>query len=355
MPTNVVNIPYGVKNPYQNMMYMSCEPEFALSKMRNPDVNSFGRSEFQSENGIVHIHWDDRLFPASAESGSQPDQGFLRTRDALKQFRANGGRIIWTIHNRFAHSQTSENDGLKAVREQLVKLVDLIHVHTPHAKRYMIEEFGADSDRIRLIPHPSYLGVYEPEDTTLNRPMALRDTSRFLTFGAMRGNRELDRLEFAARKLANRGFDFRLAVIGRTVRANRRLLRQMNANPYVTVTPERIPDSQIPGVFSAANAYVLPSTRTFTSGTAMLAQSFGLPIIGPDIEPHRQTTPSECHDLLYPIGNPRGLIRMLMRVMDMSDEELGEKRRACFEFSKERHPKLISRSLAQVLTELNSG
>lgn len=352
MPTNVVNIPYGVKNPYQNMMYMSCGPEFALSTMRNSDVNSVGQSEFQSENGIVHIHWDDRLFRAAGEEGLQPDQSFLNTRDALRRFQDNGGRILWTIHNRFAHSQASDNDGLKAVRQHLVNLVDLVHVHTPHAKRYMIEEYGADPDTIRLIPHPSYLGVYESEDTTLNRSMASRDTTRFLTFGAMRGNRELDRLEFAARKLTKRGYDFRLSVIGRTVRANRRLIRRMQSNPNVTVVPERIPDSEIPAVFAAAHTYVLPSTTTFTSGTAMLAQSFGLPIIGPDIEPHRHTTPDDCHDLLYPTDSPRGLIRMLMRVMDMSDEELGQKRKACLDFSAKRHPSLISESLKHTLLEL---
>lgn len=353
MSTNVVNIPYGTKNPYQDMMYSACAPEFILCGQRPVLFSEFARPEFQAENGIIHVHWDDRLFgnPENEEDNAV----FSVAYDRLQKFKANGGQLIWTIHNKSAHAAAEQSEIFRENRRQLAQLVDLIHVHTPDARHYMISECGANSDKLRLIPHPSYLGVYEPAEQTLTRPLVPRKVTQFLTFGAMRGNRELDRLQQASQKLTNRGYEFHLSVVGRVFRSGRRLARRMQQNLNNTVVTDRIPDEDVARVFSQSHAYVLPSTTTFTSGTAMLAQSFGLPIIGPDIDAHKQTTPEACHDLLYPTRNPRGLIRMLMRVIEMRDEELLEKRNACFEFAQQRHPQRISRLLAGALAELEDG
>ncbi|WP_109312894.1 glycosyltransferase family 4 protein [Ruegeria sp. AU67] len=353
MPINVVNIPYGNKNPYQSMMYSACMPEFSLTPSRGAPLTNFARADFQPDQGIIHIHWDDRLFPEPETEDQAPI--FNSAREGLRRYRANGGRVIWTIHNQFAHSKGSETEYFRQTRRELAQIADVIHVHTRHARQHMIDEYDANPKKLRLIPHPSYLGVYEPTDQTLNRPLAPRVQTRFLVFGAMRGNRELDRLQLAAKKLASRGYDFQLSVVGRVFRSGQKLARQMDANPNVSVVAGRVPNDEVPVFFSQAHAYLLPSTTTFTSGTAMLAQSFGLPIIGPDIDPHKQTTPEECHNLLYPAQHPRGLIRMMRNLIQMSDEELEEKRRACFKFASERNPKRISNELKHALQELNSN
>ncbi|WP_170467102.1 glycosyltransferase family 4 protein [Ruegeria arenilitoris] len=351
MPTKVVNISFSNQNPYQRMMYSACRPEYELVPARNEDILRFAEPEFQAEHKIAHLHWDDRLFRASRKRGESQHTVFLNGRDSLIRFKDAGGRIIWTIHNRHAHAKGAQSDNFGDYRLQLAELADLIHVHTPNAEQHMIEEYGVDPDKIRLIPHPSYLGVYEPSDRTLNRRMAPRDVTRFLTFGAMRGNREIDRVEHATKKLTTRGYAFHFSVVGRVFSGGRRIARRMQANPNVSVVPERIMDSDIPQVFSTAHVYVLPSTTTFTSGTAMLAQAFGLPIIAPDIESHRQTTPEACHDLLYSTENPRALIRMMQHVMKLPDEELAKKRKACFDFAIEREPAHLSKELKSALSE----
>ncbi len=349
MPTNVANIPFGTKNPYQKMMYSACGPEFNLTTSKNVEFSEFAHPDFQEENRILHLHWDDRLF---RESGEDDALKFQQVRAHLDRFKQNGGRLIWTIHNQQAHSHGDANDLFSENRRALTKMADLIHVHTPHAWAYMISEYGAESEKLRLIPHPSYLGVYEHAEVSMARPLAPRQITRFLTFGAMRGNRELERLHLAARKLTNRGHAFHVSIAGRVFRKGRRLARRLDGIANVSVIADRIPDSEIPQLFSQAHVYVLPSTTTFTSGTAMLAQTFGLPIIGPDIEAHKQTTPEACHDLLYPAQNPRGLIRMMMRMMEMSDAELNEKRLACFEFAVQRDPMRVSGLLKNALSEL---
>ncbi|MBO9411538.1 MULTISPECIES: glycosyltransferase family 4 protein [unclassified Ruegeria] len=350
MQTKVANFPYGTKNPYQDMMYSACSPEFTLSAPREVSFAQFANPDFRAAHGIIHLHWDDRLFRIVESDDTSPL--FQEVKRGLERYRENGGRLIWTIHNQAAHSQTELTDNFRQIRQQLTQMSDLIHVHTPHAARHMISEYGADSEKIRLIPHPSYLGVYEPTEVTLNRSAPANQPIRFLAFGAMRGNRDLDKLHEAARKLTNRGHSFELSVVGKVFRSGRRLMRRMQVNPNVTVISDRVPDDEIPTIFSQSHVYTLPSMNTFTSGTAMLAQTFGLPIIGPDIDPHKHTTPEACHDLLYPAQNPRGLIRTMMRVMEMSKDELNEKRQACLQFAVARQPAHISGQLKQALAEL---
>lgn len=350
MPINVVNIPYGNKNPYQNMLYSACKPEFCLIASRSAPLSAFAKADFQPDQSIIHIHWDDRLFPTPETEEQASD--FRATCDGMRQYQANGGRLIWTIHNQFAHSEGFKTDYFRNIRQELADIVDLVHVHTPHARQHMIDDYGTDPEKLRLIPHPSYLGVYEPAEQTLKRPLPLRERTHFLSFGTMRGSRELGRLGDAAKKLTSRGHDFQVSVVGRVYPSGRRLMRRLRSNRNTTVMPERIPDSEIAQVFANAHAYMLPSTTTFTSGTAMLAQTFGLPIIGPDIDAHKHITPEACHDLLYPAQNPRGLIRMMMRVLSMSDEELAKKRQACLDFAVERSPHRISGDLKRALSEL---
>ncbi|WP_171208966.1 MULTISPECIES: glycosyltransferase family 4 protein [unclassified Ruegeria] len=352
MPTKALNIPYGTKNPYQNMMYSACGPAFSLAAMNPIDFSVFAEPEFQAEHGIIHIQWDDRLFPVSSETGNNPN--FAKAVDGLNQFKENGGKIIWTIHNRAAHATPEGSEAFHAMRRKLSELVHLIHVHTAHARAHMITNYATPPEKIRVIPHPSYLGVYESAATTLARPLSNRDQTRFLTFGTMRGNRELDKLHVAAAKLTHRGYDFHLSVVGRVFRSGRRMARRLAAIPNVQVIDRRVEDDEIPQLFSQAHAYVLPSTQTFTSGTAMLAQTYGLPLIAPDIEPHQQTIPDDCRDLLYPAQNDRGLIRMMRRVMQMSDLELNQKRKICFDFAQMRKPVHMSELLTTALEDLQN-
>ncbi|WP_051927649.1 glycosyltransferase family 4 protein [Ruegeria halocynthiae] len=352
IPTKIVNVPYGVQNPYQNMMYSACKPEFILTSGKKMSFTEFAAPAFQTEHGCVHIHWDDRLFSLGDHATEDQKILFQQATESLRQYKINGGRILWTIHNRHAHSGTGVSESFREGRRQLAELVDIIHVHTPHAMQHMIDTYQADPEKMRLIPHPSYLGVYEDTLTTLDRAFPTRDKTRFLTFGTMRGSRELDKLHVAAAKLSRRDYDFHVHVAGKVFPASRRVIRGLQNIDAVTVTGTRIPNEDIPKVFAQAHAYILPSTQTFTSGTAMLALSFGLPIIAPDTAAHRGTTPESCHDLLYQPHHTKGLIRMIRHVIQMTDEELSERRQACFDFAQARAPHVISGQLKRVFEDM---
>jgi glycosyltransferase involved in cell wall biosynthesis len=67
-----------------------------------------------------------------------------------------------------------------------------------------------------------------------------------------------------------------------------------------------VPDSEVPVYFSAADLVVLPFSATLTSGSLLLAMSYGKPVIAPRFETIAETL-GAAGDLLYDPEDPRGL------------------------------------------------
>lgn len=306
-----------------------------LGHLSDPDVT------------ILHLHWDDRLF------GKNPDQfAEAESRESIitqiSAFQARGGRVVWTVHNREPHKITNL-DGFKAGREALCDIADVIHVHAPHAKDHLIEAYGTQPDKIHVVPHPSYLGEYEPEETTLNRNLPKTDCRCFLFFGMFRGSKGIHKIRETAGKLTKRQVPYHLKMYGKAFASQARLLRLLEANPNVDLRTDRIPDEYLAEIFGSAQVFLAPYDTLFTSGSVMLALTFGLPIIGPNIRELRETTPDACHHLFYDPASPRGLIKSMLQFTDMTDAALSDIRQACLNFAQERSPHLASRDFRKLL------
>jgi glycosyltransferase involved in cell wall biosynthesis len=136
---------------------------------------------------------------------------------------------------------------------------------------------------------------------------------------------------------------------GKAFSSQARMLRFLEANANVDLRTDRIPDEEIPDIFGASHVFLAPYQSLFTSGSVMLALTFGLPIIGPNIRELRETTPEDCHHLLYDPASPRGLIRSMLDFVAMSDSDLRTARKACSAFAKDRSPTKIGAEMANLL------
>jgi beta-1,4-mannosyltransferase len=349
----VVNVPVAKGNPYQGLLYSDTASPFAFQSGAKDGFEALATNAALDDGPrLLHLHWDDRLF-ARTKDIEQNRAASAQALENLATFKAHGGRILWTVHNRNPHRARDLN-GFADTRRAISDISDLIHVHAPHAATYLQQAFGTDPAKIRVIPHPSYLGAYEEAETTLNRPLAEIDPMTFLFFGMFRGNKGVSALHGAVRKLALHDRKFTLRLYGKAFASQARLLRRIGWVNNIDLRTNRIPDTEIPEIFGSSHVFVAPYSELFTSGTIMLAQTFGLPVIGPDIEEMRQTVPEECYDLLYSPDAPRGLIRKLSEVIDMDAATLQPYRTACLDFARERAPVQISGQIAQALTEIHS-
>ncbi len=346
-PVQVLNVPTAGGNPYQrNLMYRCAADKVAFVGGGKGALLSLDAAE----HPVTHLHWDDRIFGRDADAEKNAEL-LHKAKQSIDSYRAQGGRLVWTIHNARPHKVISL-DGFLEARQSLVKRADAIHVHAPHARDHMISEYGADPSRIHVISHPSYLGSYEPQEITLARPMPDRSPTTFLFFGMFRGEKGAERIRDAAAKLTKRDYDYRLNMYGKAFGSQRRLLRRLGWNRNISLRTDRIPDEEIPEIFSNAHFFLAPYSELFSSGTVSLALSFGLPIIGPALREMKEITPPELHEAtLYDPSLPRGLIRAMIRSLKMETAEYQRLRQACLNHAQTHAPEVISPKLMNILLD----
>lgn len=329
-------LPSAPGNPYQSMMYAAVA--------RHHDIiyaGPGGLSQLEdSAIGILHLHWDDRLFGRSRDPAAEAAT-LAAARASITGFQARGGRVIWTVHNREPHKIT-DLKAFETGRQMIVDLADAIHVHAPHARDHIVSAYGADPAKLHILPHPSYLAAYEPAETTLNRPFPEASVRQFLFFGMFRGQKGVHRIRDVAGKLTKRQVPYHLKMYGKAFGSQARMLRILGSNPNIDLRTDRIPDTEIPQIFASSQVFLAPYDSLFTSGSIMLALTFGLPVIGPDLRELRETTPEACHPLFYDPAAPRGLIRAMRRYIEMDDTDLATLRQACLDFAQDRTPHKIS-------------
>lgn len=346
-----MNLIYNHGNPYQKLMYSAADSPVRLEPAPKSAVGRVMESPESARARILHIHWDDRFFGRGAEEDANREEA-ARILDDLARYKDWGGRIVWTVHNRVAHART-DGETFAAARQKLADMADLVHVHTPHAASHVMEALNVAPERMVIVRHPSYLGAYEPAEATLAR-RATEGPTTFLHFGYIRSNKGADTVSWAAKTLSRRQVEgWRLHVVGRAFRPGLRIFRAIEDLPHVTIQLESAPNEEVAGIFGGAHFYLAPFRDLFTSGSVMLAQTFGLPVIAPDIEAVRQMTAPENRDLLYPDdGSPRRLLQRMSLVLAMSPEELAARRAACFDYALETAPERMSRALGRAMGAL---
>jgi beta-1,4-mannosyltransferase len=247
---------------------------------------------------------------------------------ALEAYQARGGRLVYTVHNLGQHE--GEGGAVEvAAMQRLLALADGVHVHAA----YMADEVrrmlaggsvgdrpqqglpagGSVGDRpqqgglassgrspteparpIAVIPHGHYIDAY-PNTVTrgdarraLCLPSTVDDSSlaighsfTLLFLGLLRPYKGLEELLPAFRSLANP--DAALLIAGRPRPSDyaARLAALAGNDPRVRWHPHFVPDADVQLWMNAADAVALPYRQITTSGAAMLAWSFGKPVIAP--------------------------------------------------------------------------
>ncbi len=268
--------PRWKENPYQRLLYRELG-KHGVRILRTP-----WRFDFLPLRGAfhwLHLNWPDTLY-ASPDPETQRRRfgGFVRVVERLKR---NGTRILWTVHNEFPHENVDARFHRRA-NETLVGLADLIHVHFRAAETVLHEAYGADAGKVLVLPHGHYGDYYGPPlpraaaKATFGVPA---DARLLLSLGYVRGYKGLERAvaSFEACRderlhyvIAGEPADEGLAAFLRAAAAR---------NPRLVLHPRKIEERDFPRFLSAADAFLFPSREFFTSGSVMLALTYGLPVI----------------------------------------------------------------------------
>lgn len=277
---------YRIENPYQDMLYATL-PAGGTQVVPAGDLMSRpiprdggGRLDGQ----VLHIHWTAPILgPATGLYDAQLrlDRFQATVRDVLHR----GARLVWTVHNVLPHECAYPAVEVRLSRF-LAEHADLIHVMSEETLDAVAGRYVLPRDKVRVIPHASYVGVYPDfvsRSVARRRLGVLPHEVALLVLGGIRPYKGLDRLLDVFDRVCREELRLRLLVAGKPGRfpdlAEWR--RRCEEHPRIVSDFSYVPDADLQVWCRAADVAVLPYRSILNSGSFQLALSFGLPVIGP--------------------------------------------------------------------------
>jgi beta-1,4-mannosyltransferase len=262
---------------------------------------------------VLHLHW---ITPYLRGHNALTQAAYcLRLLADVALLRLSGVGLVWTVHNRVSHE--ARWPGLERwVQRRLAGLADRVIIH---ARANLDELRGALSlrpEKISIIPHGHYRSAYGPsmDSRTAREALGLPTAGRvYLCFGLLRPYKGIERLIGDWLSTAHGGEDL-LVIAGKAFDDNflARLLDLAAGSTSIKIISGYVPDNQVPLYFSAADLVVLPFQTILTSGSLLLAMSYGKPVIAPRFGAIVEMV-GDADDLLYDPDDVRGLRTSLER------------------------------------------
>jgi beta-1,4-mannosyltransferase len=264
---------------------------------------------------VLHLHWPSFLYTVPGSSAGTW-RGLLRFTMLMSLLRARGARIAWTAHNLYPH-----DDGHAAVhrlgRRIVVGLASWVCVHGPTAAAHVRREFRVPAAALVLLEHGHWIDLYP---NTLTRELARqrlgipRDAFVHLFLGLCKPYKNLELLVRSHAALADTSL---LWIAGRfqspDYRERVQRASDLAGTSRVTIVDAFVPDEDLQLYLNACDAVVLPYRETLTSGAAMLALSFGRPVVAPRLGSLPEVVTDDC-GVLYDPEARSGLIDAMRNV-----------------------------------------
>lgn len=228
---------------------------------------------------IVHLHWVWAFLVPGADRFPvlrRASWGWFKL--CLRITRLLGLRLAWTAHNVLPHSPVFPDD--IAARRRLVSQCDVVFGHSSWTLSGLTE-IGAVPRRWAMIRHPPFEHAGPVSPTS--RPSRTNGIRELLFFGKVFEYKGVPDLLEALAQLPG-SHRVHLTVAGQCSDAGLRARIEASAREAgnrVSLRLRHIPDSDIEQLMRQADVVVLPFRRITTSGSALLALSYGKPLVIP--------------------------------------------------------------------------
>lgn len=229
--------------------------------------------------GWLHVHWPEWMLRDASRARARARAAWFDALVGTARFR--GLRLAWTAHNLVGHDEP-HTDLAWAARERWLSACDVVFGHFASAESD-VRNLGFRGT-FALTPHPHFADDYPaaPDRNVARRALGYAPVDRvILAFGAIEPYKGFDRLARAF--VRDAPAHARLLIAGRASdpRAVAAVHRAIASDPRVRVETAFVPRERVPTLFAAADVLACTYGSFYTSGTAMLALSFGTPVLGP--------------------------------------------------------------------------
>ena len=326
---NILFLPDGSKsNPYQRELARALERHDVHVTLGNGvgRLPIVGALKAHGRPDILHLHWTHGF--AVAGSSTRTIIKAVRFLVELFTIRLIGIKIVWTVHNVLEHER--RHPRLELVFNRIAtRLYDQLIVHCSFAKEAVIQTYHLPDHfqtKINVIPHGHYISSYENQITQEQARAKLGLSKRanvFLYFGQIRHYKGVFQLLNAFRKMENP--QARLLIVGSPVNEaiEVELLDRSRSDSRIHTFLEFVSNKNVQLYINAADVVVLPFRDILTSGSALLAMSFGKAVIIPNIGCVPEVLDSRG-GFLYDPNEEDGLLRSMQQALEVDLATMGQ-------------------------------
>jgi glycosyltransferase involved in cell wall biosynthesis len=300
---------------------------------------------------IVHVHWEEFALRA-CRSEEEADVAAAAFVSQIESIARRGAPLVWTVHNELPHEIPYHRQFL-TMRAALARSADAILVHNTASREALSRQVAFDPARVRLLPHPSYLGRFEDEATLEADLHAPSSDRRIQAFGWIRLQKGLAQMiEMLPADFLN-SRDAYVRVSGRGVEAAA-VIAQVAHRLDVHWDLRHVSDAEVPRLLRSAACVVLPYERVLTSGVALLALSTGALIVAVDIPQLRELLPASSYRFLYPRGDAQAFRVVIDDVLALRADERRAIVEANLAVARSVRPRDIARRLSALYRDIAS-
>jgi glycosyltransferase involved in cell wall biosynthesis len=232
------------------------------------------------EKSILHYHWFE----------FEDAKSFIGIKWKLFWiiiYKMLGGKIIWTVHNKYPH----HNKYLflnKKVRRLLAKIANRLHIHCESAINTCAGVLGVPEDKFFVVRHPVF------SSTIIERDKAIEELNKkylsgkikpgdkvFLMFGAIAEYKGIKEVINIFRRLDKRN---RLLIAGFIKIRNEKYFNELQLisdKENIFVIGDMIPDEDVPYFFNSSDCTIFNYRDVLTSGGVHLSLAYKKPVIAP--------------------------------------------------------------------------
>ncbi|HIK06684.1 MAG TPA: glycosyltransferase [Trichormus sp. M33_DOE_039] len=284
----VLMMPYSVEiNPYQTLLAKALQSEgievlFPLGYLRVFPILRAIKAQTNKVD-VLHLHW---LSPyLKGENLLTKSIYAIKFLIDILLTKWRGVKVVWTVHNYTSHN--SQFPGLEQWTQQiLLKLADRVIFHNASALKEFSQTYQLDKLKTEVIPHGHYREFYNSPIDKLEARKGLAlplDGRIYLNLGTLRPYKGIERLLQVWRENRKLLGETTLLIAGQALDEvyGQKLATQASETEAVILRRDFIADDRIHLYFSAADVVVFTFERVLTSGSIILAMSYGKPIISP--------------------------------------------------------------------------
>lgn len=263
-----------IENPFLSLVKKQLD-EIGYDAFCYKEINDLPKEE---KFDIINFNWVNEIYFTGKKS-SKDILVFLKTFISLK-FKKN--KLSYTLHNLYPHDISFKL--LYYIFNMFIfKLVDEIIVMSVYQKMILQEKYLISNKKIRVFYHGNYINSYKNNISReeARKKIGLKEKDFvYLFLGKIKPYKNIPYLIEEFNKIKKE--DDMLLIAGKN---HQSLLQEEISklkNKSVKTYFDRIDEDEVQTFMNASDVCVLPFKAITTSGSLLLAMSFGKPVICPD-------------------------------------------------------------------------